>query len=173
MSLIASDCLPHCRRYGILGQFGPDRKLQLLTTNLSAIVGWDGRLLANASIEMEVFVSNTSHVLHVFEYTKENNVKGVQFLIPQPPGGVAGGHVAFVHHPNPGTTRATEDVSTVSALSTRSALSAVSAVAPHHHLIMRTSHLRTHTTTTPDSLPGIRYDSEALHGGLKTSDDLR
>ena len=50
-------------------------------------MGWDGRLLANASIEMEVFVSNTSHVLHVFEYTKENNVKGVQFLIPQPPGG--------------------------------------------------------------------------------------
>jgi len=79
------DILPN--RYGILGQFGPDRKLQLLTTNLSAIVGWDGRLLANASIEMEVFVSNTSHVLHVFEYTKENNVKGVQFLIPQPPGG--------------------------------------------------------------------------------------
>ena len=83
MHLIASDCV----RYGILGQFGPDRKLQLLTTNLSAIVGWDGRLLANASIEMEVFVSNASHVLHVFEYTKENNVKGVQFLIPQPPGG--------------------------------------------------------------------------------------
>jgi hypothetical protein len=95
-------------RFGILGQFGPDRKLQLSTTNLSSIVGWDGRLLPNASIELEVrccvpcalallmrqlpwatqggppvfmrahacacadvhtqvYVSNESHVLHIFE----------------------------------------------------------------------------------------------------------
>ena len=94
-------------RFGILGQFGPDRKLQLSTTNLSSIVGWDGRLMPNASIELEVrvachalvsslrqchgrrsaqllyaralstctcvhihtqvYVSNESHVLHIFE----------------------------------------------------------------------------------------------------------
>ena len=74
-------------RFGILGQFGPDRKLQLATTNLSAMVGWDGRLLPNASIELEVYVSNESHVLHIFEYTKENNQKGVNFQIPSPLGG--------------------------------------------------------------------------------------
>jgi len=74
-------------RYGILGQFGPDRKLQLVSTNLSSIVGWNGKLMANASVELEVYVSNRSHALHIFEYTKENNAKGVQFALPTPLGG--------------------------------------------------------------------------------------
>ena len=38
-------------RFGILGQFGPERKLQLVATNLSEIVGWDGRLVPNATVE--------------------------------------------------------------------------------------------------------------------------
>ena len=76
------DILPN--RFGILGQFGPDRKLQLLSTNLTSIVGWSGRIMPNASIELEVFASNASHGLHIFEYTKENNAKGIQFTIPAP-----------------------------------------------------------------------------------------
>lgn len=74
-------------RFGILGQFGANRKLQLMTTNLSHVVGWDGRLLDNASIELEVYVSNEQHTLTTFEYTKENNQKGVQFTLPVPTGG--------------------------------------------------------------------------------------
>ena len=34
-----------------------------------------------------MYVSNESHVLHIFEYTKENNNKGMQFNIPAPSGG--------------------------------------------------------------------------------------
>jgi len=74
-------------RFGILGQFGPDRKLQLASTNLTAMVGWDARLMPNASIELEVYVSNASHVLQLFEYTKENNAMGVQLTVPTPSGG--------------------------------------------------------------------------------------
>jgi len=74
-------------RFGILGQFGTERKLQLQTTNVSSLIGWDGKLTPNASIEFDVYVSNASHPLAIFEYTKENNVKGFTFSLPPPPGG--------------------------------------------------------------------------------------
>lgn len=79
-------------RFGILGQFGPDRKLQLATTNISTLIGWDGRLVPNGTIEMEIYVSNASHHLHIFEYTKENNQKGIQFTVPTPAGGWVAHH---------------------------------------------------------------------------------
>ena len=41
----------------------------------------------NASIELDVYVTNASHPLHIFEYTKENNLKGLNIAIPTPPGG--------------------------------------------------------------------------------------
>ena len=74
-------------RFGILGQFGPDRKLQLATTNLTTMVGWDGRLVPNATIELEVYVSNETHSLYIFEYTKENNRQGINIPVPPPAGG--------------------------------------------------------------------------------------
>ena len=74
-------------RFGILGQFGPERKLQLVTTNLTGIVGWDGRIVPNATLELDVYVSNVSHHLDVFEYTKETNRYGVNVRTPDPPGG--------------------------------------------------------------------------------------
>ena len=40
------DIVPN--RFGILGQFGPDRKLQLSSTNMSGIVGASGRVGPNA-----------------------------------------------------------------------------------------------------------------------------
>ena len=43
--------------------------------------------MANASVELEVYVSNASHTLHIFEYTKDNNQKGIQFAVKPPPGG--------------------------------------------------------------------------------------
>ena len=42
-------------RFGILGQFGPERKLQLTTVNVSSLIGWDGKVIPNASVEMEVY----------------------------------------------------------------------------------------------------------------------
>ena len=45
------------------------------------------QLLPNASVELEVYVSNESHALHIFEYTKENNKRGLNFQIPAPSGG--------------------------------------------------------------------------------------
>ena len=48
------------------------------------MIGWDGKIIPNASLELEVYVSNESHPLHIFEYTKENNAKGLQFTIPAP-----------------------------------------------------------------------------------------
>ncbi|EOD28668.1 hypothetical protein EMIHUDRAFT_456961 [Emiliania huxleyi CCMP1516] len=66
-------------RFGILGQFGPERKLQLQTYNVSSLIGWDGRVTPNASIELEVYVSNESHALATFEYTKDNNKLGLTF----------------------------------------------------------------------------------------------
>ena len=95
---IASDmCLPiftrtarfdiSPNRFGILGQFGPERKLQLQTTNLTSMVAWDGRLIRNASLEMEIFVSNESHALDTFEYTKWNNKGGIALKVPPPKGG--------------------------------------------------------------------------------------
>ena len=74
-------------RFGILGQFGPERKLQLTSTNITSLIGWNGKLMANASVELEVYVSNASHTLHIFEYTKDNNQKGIQFAVKPPPGG--------------------------------------------------------------------------------------
>ena len=74
-------------RFGILGQFGPERKLQLSSTNITSLIGWNGKLMANASVELEVYVSNASHTLHIFEYTKDNNQKGIQFAVKPPPGG--------------------------------------------------------------------------------------
>ena len=74
-------------RFGILGQFGPERKLQLQTTNLTSMVAWDGRLIRNASLEMEIFVSNESHALDTFEYTKWNNKGGIALKVPPPKGG--------------------------------------------------------------------------------------
>ena len=74
-------------RFGILGQFGPERKLQLSSTNITTLIGWNGKLMANASVELEVYVSNASHTLHIFEYTKDNNQKGIQFEVKPPPGG--------------------------------------------------------------------------------------
>jgi len=71
-------------RFGILGQFGPERKLQLAATNVSSLIGWDGKLVPNATVELEVYVSNASHHLHIFEYTKENNMHGLQFSVGQP-----------------------------------------------------------------------------------------
>lgn len=73
-------------RFGILGQFGPERKLQLTSTNITSLIGWNGKIMANASIELEVYVSNASHTLHIFEYTKDNNQKGIQFAVKPPPG---------------------------------------------------------------------------------------
>ena len=55
-----------------------------MSTNLSHMIGWDGKIIPNASLELEVYVSNESHPLHIFEYTKENNAKGLQFTIPTP-----------------------------------------------------------------------------------------
>ena len=74
-------------RFGILGQFGPERKLQLQTYNVSSLIGWDGRVTPNASIELEVYVSNESHALATFEYTKDNNKLGLTFVVPPPAGG--------------------------------------------------------------------------------------
>ena len=74
-------------RFGILGQFGPDRKLQLMTTNVSSIIDWDGKVIPNASIELDVYVTNASHPLHIFEFTKENNLKGISLKIPAPTSG--------------------------------------------------------------------------------------
>ena len=74
-------------RFGILGQFGPERKLQLATTNVSRLIGWDGKIIPNATVELEVYVSNESHPLHIFEYTKDNNQKGLQFAVQAPPDG--------------------------------------------------------------------------------------
>ena len=74
-------------RFGILGQFGPERKLQLASSNVSSLIGWDGKLVPNATVELEVYISNASHPLHIFEYTKENNMHGLQFSVGQPPGG--------------------------------------------------------------------------------------
>ena len=71
-------------RFGILGQFGPERKLQLSSTNITSLIGWNGKLMANASVELEVYVSNASHTLHIFEYTKDNNQKGIQFTVRAP-----------------------------------------------------------------------------------------
>ena len=71
-------------RYGILGQFGPDRKLQLVATNVTAIVGMDRRLRPTAYVEMQIYCSNGSHHLSVFEYTKENNLFGLNFRIASP-----------------------------------------------------------------------------------------
>jgi hypothetical protein len=71
-------------RFGILGQFGPERKLQLASTNISSLIGWNGKLIPNATVELEVYVSNSSHPLHIFEYTKDNNQKGIQFTVRAP-----------------------------------------------------------------------------------------
>ncbi|KAL1524388.1 hypothetical protein AB1Y20_019283 [Prymnesium parvum] len=79
------DIVPN--RFGILGQFGPDRKLHLSSTNMSRLIGPGGRIVANASVELDVFISNISHHLHKFEYTKENNRHGVTLSIPRPAGG--------------------------------------------------------------------------------------
>jgi len=89
-------------RFGILGQFGPERKLQLQTVNVSSLIGWDGKVIPNATVELEVYVSNASHVLHIFEYTKENNLKGLQFQIPPPAGGwrIHTWHAIVVHIPD-------------------------------------------------------------------------
>jgi hypothetical protein len=84
-------------RFGILGQFGPERKLQLSSTNITSLIGWNGKLMANASFELEVYVSNASHTLHIFEYTKDNNQKGIQFEVKPPPGG--GGWRTHEWHP--------------------------------------------------------------------------
>ena len=84
-------------RFGILGQFGPERKLQLSSTNITTLIGWNGKLMANASVELEVYVSNASHTLHIFEYTKDNNQKGIQFEVKPPPGG--GGWRTHEWHP--------------------------------------------------------------------------
>ena len=84
-------------RFGILGQFGPERKLQLSSTNITSLIGWNGKLMANASVELEVYVSNASHTLHIFEYTKDNNQKGIQFEVKPPPGG--GGWRTHEWHP--------------------------------------------------------------------------
>jgi len=40
--------------------------------------------MPNASVEMEVYVSNVSHVLKTFEYCKENNAKGFALAVPAP-----------------------------------------------------------------------------------------
>ncbi len=74
-------------RYGVLGQFGPLRKLQLSTVDVSSIVGPDGRIMRNGSIEMDVFVSSEQHALAMFVYTKLNNVQGIIVPVPAPPGG--------------------------------------------------------------------------------------
>ena len=74
-------------RFGILGQFGPERKLQLTSTNITSLIGKEGKLMANGSVELEVYVSNASHTLHIFEYTKDNNQKGIQFTVKAPHGG--------------------------------------------------------------------------------------
>ena len=74
-------------RFGILGQFGQARKLQLLTTNLTSLVNWDGMIHPNASVELDVWPSNASHSIGTFEFTKENNAKGLAFQIPAPKGG--------------------------------------------------------------------------------------
>jgi len=73
--------------FGILGQFGPERKLQLQMTNVSSLIGWDGKVIPSASIELEVYISNTTHPLSIFEYTKENNAKGLTFTLKPPEGG--------------------------------------------------------------------------------------
>ncbi|KAL3931749.1 MAG: hypothetical protein SGPRY_000993 [Prymnesium sp.] len=102
------DVVPN--RFGVLGQFGPDRKLQLLTTNVSTLIGSNGKFFPNASIELEVFISNASHPLSSFEYTKVcalpiaplfgrsfpsdwlrtsqlNNHHGITVNVPRPAGG--------------------------------------------------------------------------------------
>mmetsp|Transcript_18934 Transcript_18934/g.56528 ORF Transcript_18934/g.56528 Transcript_18934/m.56528 type:complete len:290 (+) Transcript_18934:851-1720(+) len=79
------DIVPN--RFGILGQFGPDRKLTLSTTKVSGVIGTGGKVLANASIELEVYLSNASHPLKIFEYTKENNLRGININVPTPAGG--------------------------------------------------------------------------------------
>ena len=58
-----------------------------MTTNLTGIVGWAYRIVPNATLELDVYVSNVSHTLDVFEYTKENNRYGVNVRLPQPQGG--------------------------------------------------------------------------------------
>jgi len=45
--------------------------------------------MPNASIELEVYCSNESHPLAIFEYSKDNNAKGLTFPIPPPAGGWA------------------------------------------------------------------------------------
>jgi hypothetical protein len=67
--------------FGILGQYGPERKLQLASTDVRHIIGSNHKVLPNASLEMEVYVSNASHVLRLVEYMKENNAKGVHLQV--------------------------------------------------------------------------------------------
>lgn len=44
-------------------------------------------MIPNASIELDVYISNASHPLNIFEYTKENNLKGVTLSVPTPADG--------------------------------------------------------------------------------------
>jgi hypothetical protein len=98
-------------RFGILGQFGPERKLQLVSKNLSSLVGPDGLLMPNASLEMELYLSNASHPLLTFEYTRENNDRGIILTVPKPRGGWTAHEWHFVslrisseHHASPSAT---------------------------------------------------------------------
>ena len=71
-------------RFGVLGQFGTMRKVQLETTDVSGLIDLNMRIQPNASVELEVFTSNVSHPLTIFEYTKFNNEKGLSVKVPTP-----------------------------------------------------------------------------------------
>ena len=110
---------------------------QLASTNVSSLIGWDGKLLPNASIELEasshlprpaaiwrhlnaarlaevcaarvvrakVYVSNASHPLRRFEYTKDNvnsRAPGSRRGGEHPPGQGRRGLQLVVHPPPKG-----------------------------------------------------------------------
>ena len=63
-------------RFGILGQFGPERKLQLATTNVSSLIGWDGKLIPNATVEM---IPEAGHLI-MLEQPEAVNARLAAFL---------------------------------------------------------------------------------------------